>query len=98
MVNGELLRRTCVQLVMGALLLVGLALRSEAAGWTPLVRLAPDFPGTAMLGRDGRVYVWGGAGNVMVLTPDATGSYINGSWSLISLLKNTTIGPPRPAR
>jgi len=69
---------------MATLLIVVCAARADAAGWTPLIRLAPDFAGVAMLGPDGRVYVWPSSGNVMTLTPDSTGSYINGTWSFIA--------------
>jgi hypothetical protein len=54
--------------------------------WTPLTNLLPD-PGanTMMLLSDGSVMVEGGAGstskNWFKLTPDATGSYINGTFS-----------------
>src|SRR5262249_25476842 len=84
MAMREQIRTTFWRLVISAMLLVGLAGSTEAAGWTPLVRLAPDFAGTSMLGPDGRVYVWASSGNVMVLTPDSTGSYINGTWSFIA--------------
>jgi hypothetical protein len=62
-----------------------------AQSWTALRNLAPDFAGTMMLLTDGSVMVQGysaiiGAtsfdgSNWMRLAPDATGNYINGTWS-----------------
>jgi len=51
--------------------------------WTPLTRQAPDFTGTMLLLTDGTVMVQGYSpgNNWMRLTPDATGSYVNGTWS-----------------
>ena len=58
--------------------------RMEAT-WTPLTNLAPDFAGTMLLLTDGTVMVQGytPASHWMKLTPDSTGSYVNGTWSLI---------------
>ena len=51
--------------------------------WTLLSQLAPDFTGTMLLLTDGTVMVQGydPGDNWMRLTPDATGSYVNGTWS-----------------
>jgi len=51
--------------------------------WTGLTNLAPDSAGTMLLLTDGTVMVQGyrPGNNWMRLTPDATGSYINGTWS-----------------
>jgi hypothetical protein len=59
--------------------------RTEAT-WTPLTTLAPDFAGTMLLLTDGTVMVQGytPASRWMRLTPDSTGSYVTGTWSLIA--------------
>lgn len=51
--------------------------------WTQLTNLAPDNTGVMMLLTDGSVMVQGYTplSRWMRLTPDATGSYINGTWS-----------------
>jgi hypothetical protein len=57
--------------------------RNLLAAWTPLSNAAPDFAGTMMLMTNGQVLVQGytPGNNFMLLTPDASGSYINGTWS-----------------
>jgi uncharacterized repeat protein (TIGR01451 family) len=54
--------------------------------WTPLVNLDPaTSPGTMELLSDGSVMVEGSDNQSWnKLTPDATGSYVNGTWSTIS--------------
>jgi hypothetical protein len=61
--------------------------------WTPLVNQAPDYAGTMMLLTDGRVMVQGydPGDNWMTLTPDASGSYINGTWSSIASMSTTRL-------
>ena len=60
--------------------------------WTPLVRTAPHFSGGVMiLMTDGTVLCksssGGGQGTVFdKLTPDATGSYVNGTWTSIAAM------------
>ncbi len=51
--------------------------------WTALTNQAPDFTGTMLLLTDGTVMVQGydPGNNWMRLTPDATGGYVNGTWS-----------------
>ncbi len=51
--------------------------------WTPLVNLAPSTTGTMLLLSDGTVMVQGdGVSNAWYrLTPDAAGSYSDGTWS-----------------
>ena len=54
--------------------------------WVALHHAAPFSPGTMLLGSDGTVYVHseppeGGTPNWWRLTPDAKGSYVNGTWS-----------------
>jgi len=59
---------------------------AEADGWTYVRDLAPDSAGTMLLLTDGTVMVQGynPGNNWMRLTPDSTGSYINGTWSSIA--------------
>jgi hypothetical protein len=51
--------------------------------WTNLANLAPNTTGTMMLLSDGTVMVQGGGttGSWYQLTPDSSGSYVNGTWS-----------------
>ena len=71
--------------------LVGWASASFAAGWTPLVNLAPQSPGTMLMLPNGTVMVQGNSGQFMRLTPDATGSYVNGTWTT-NTIANMGIG------
>jgi hypothetical protein len=68
-------------------------LLSAANPWTPLVNQAPDFAGTMMLLSDGRVMVQGyvPGNDWMTLSPDSTGSYINGKWSTIASMSTTRL-------
>src|SRR5438067_714934 len=54
-----------------------------AGTWTALVHGAPASIGTMELLSDGTVMAQGGgvSKNWYKLTPDATGSYVNGTWS-----------------
>jgi len=53
-----------------------------AGTWTPLTNLAPAGIGTMMLLSDGTVMAQeGGSEKWDKLTPDAVGSYVNGTWS-----------------
>jgi hypothetical protein len=54
-----------------------------AGTWTPLTNLAPAGTGTMVLMTDGTVLVQrGGTSSTWYrLTPDSTGSYLNGTWS-----------------
>ena len=58
----------------------------EAGVWTPLKNWAPDFAGTMLLLTDGTVMVQGylPGNNWMRLTPDSSGSYINGTWTTLA--------------
>lgn len=51
------------------------------ASWTKVSNPAPNYPGTMLLLTDGTVMVSGGWNAWMRLTPDAKGSYINGTWT-----------------
>src|SRR5262245_2000020 len=56
-----------------------------ASTWTPLTHLAPSSIQLMMQLTDGTVLVQSYNGQTwMKLTPDATGSYINGTWSLLA--------------
>jgi hypothetical protein len=67
-----------------------LAASSQAASWTALTNLMPfgTFPGTMLLLTDGTVMVHNAASGSndgwLKLTPDANGSYINGTWSTLA--------------
>ncbi|MFZ0828912.1 MAG: kelch repeat-containing protein [Verrucomicrobiia bacterium] len=71
----------------------------RAAGtWTPLANLAPDTIDTLLLLSDGTVMAasgepsGGGAGSAWYrLRPDATGSYINGTWSTLAPMNYTRL-------
>ncbi len=67
-----------------ALRLESLETRDLLTGtWTPLANLAPSTTGTMLLLSDGTVMVQGGGvtNTWYRLTPDATGRYVNGTWS-----------------
>jgi hypothetical protein len=52
-----------------------------AQTWTPLTNTPPFHPSTALLLTDGRVLVQNNAArDWWTLTPDLTGSYLNGTW------------------
>ncbi len=75
--------------VAAPLALLGLAAVSvdaNAATWTKVTSLAETYVGTMILMTDGTVLAqsYGDAKTWMKLTPDASGSYINGTWSLIA--------------
>jgi len=58
---------------------------ASAASWTKLVNVMPNNAGsTMMLLTDGTVMVQGGGARWFRLTPDSTGSYINGTWSTLA--------------
>ena len=86
MANRRSIRGTCFHLALVFTLVVGWASRGDAATWTPLGALAPDFTGVAMLLPDGTVIVQGYSpgNNWMRLTPNSAGSYIGGTWSSIA--------------
>ncbi len=67
-------------------LLLALAGIASAQTWTAITNQPSTFlPGAMLLLRDGRVIMHDEGGTVAtdwwVLTPDATGSYVNGTWS-----------------
>ena len=75
--------------VLGLTLACGLTLSAQAtvapSPWTPLTSAAPEGIGTFMLLMDGRVLTQGYGDNTWyALTPDANGSYANGTWSQLA--------------
>ena len=52
--------------------------------WNPVKRPAPSQAGTMLLLTDGTVMVQGPGNTWMRLTPDSSGSYIDGAWSMIA--------------
>src|SRR5215467_1468060 len=68
--------------------LLAWSVSGQAATWNRLTFLSPDSAGTMLLLTDGTVMVQGyNPGNDwMRLTPDSTGSYINGTWSRLAAM------------
>jgi hypothetical protein len=90
-IRGGSLHRTVLML-----LLIGISLASPAlAGgtWTPLVRMAPNSVGLMLLLSDGTVMAANSnTSNAWYrLTPDAQGSYINGTWTTLAPMINTRL-------
>src|SRR5262249_26105241 len=75
-----------VQIILASLIILAWTALGHAASWTPLSSLAPDYTGTMLLLTDGTVMVQGYSpgNNWMRLTPDITGSYVNGTWSILA--------------
>lgn len=62
-------------------LLALVSLASAQGTWTPLTNQPPASVGTMLQLRDGRILVHNGdTTDWYTLTPDATGSYVNGTW------------------
>jgi hypothetical protein len=55
---------------------------SQAASWTPVSAPAPAGSGTMLLLSDGRVMIQGNGAQWQILSPNALGSYIAGTFSL----------------
>jgi len=70
---------------MALALLLAMVSLAGAQSWTPLTNPAPAPVGPMLQLRDGRILFHedqgGNARNWWVLTPDASGSYVNGTWS-----------------
>jgi hypothetical protein len=65
------------------------AATGSSSPWVPLTNAPPFDPGTMLLASDGTVLVHseppaGGTSVWYKLTPDSTGSYVNGTWSKIA--------------
>ncbi len=70
-------------LALGVLLLFPAS--GFSASWNPLTNVAPGGGGVMLLLSDGTVMIQNGSSaNWMRLTPDASGSYVNGSWSALA--------------
>jgi hypothetical protein len=76
--------------------LLALSLAAQAQTWTPLKNPPPVDLGTALLLTDGTVMAQGmqgvgsfGTGTWYQLTPDNTGSYINGTWKTKATMPNS---------
>src|SRR5262245_20012184 len=84
--TGRYARVAAIQAVLPWLVILTSAALAQAWSWTPLSNLAPDSTGTMLLLPDGTVMVQGynPGNNWMQLTPDDSGSYINGTWSLLA--------------
>ena len=77
---------TSVCLILTSIVLLAWSASGEAATWTALTNLAPDNVGTVLLLTDGTVLAQGRGSNSCgrvwyQLSPNASGSYINGTWS-----------------
>jgi alpha-tubulin suppressor-like RCC1 family protein len=76
------------------LLALALEGRGLAAGaWTPLVRTAPGSIGLMMLLSDGTVLAMDSSTSAACyrLTPDSTGSYVNGTWTTLGSMNSTRL-------
>jgi hypothetical protein len=80
------IRIIALYVALTSTILLGGAVPSGAASWTQLTNVAPDYAGTMLLLTDATVMVQGytPGNNWMRLTPDRTGSYINGTWSALA--------------
>src|SRR5262249_53691408 len=73
---------SCRPVAFAPLLAAALASSASAKGWTPLTNQPPATASTMMLLTDGRVLMNDdGSQHWWILTPDASGSYVNGTWS-----------------
>ncbi|HMF02982.1 MAG TPA: hypothetical protein VKK06_24045, partial [Terriglobia bacterium] len=70
-------------ITLSVVALLAWSVSGQAATWNRLTFLSPDSAGTMILLTDGTVMVQGHnpGNNWMRLTPNSTGSYINGAWS-----------------
>jgi hypothetical protein len=69
-------------------------LAAPAVGtWTSLTNMAPDFPGTMTLLSSGQVMIQGyvPGNDFMLLTPDTSGSYVNGTFSFAASMSTTRL-------
>lgn len=69
--------------LLPSLVLLASVNNANAGTWTQIANQPPDSVGTMLQLTDGTVMAqgWSNASNWMKLTPDSTGSYINGAWS-----------------
>src|ERR1041385_8909442 len=87
---SALAKQNCFRVL---LVVVGLLTqRADAGTWTALVRTAPSTVQLMLLLSDGTVMCGDGGGNTWHrLTPDANGSYINGTWSTLASMHDTRL-------
>jgi len=65
---------------------------SQAGTWTPVSSAAPGGINLMLLLTDGTVMAQNGGGNGWYkLTPDSTGSYVNGTWSTLAPMHDTRL-------
>jgi len=77
-------------LILGSLLIPPAVI--AVGTWIPLNNLAPDYIGTMLLLPDGTVMASdGGEASWYRLTPDSSGSYVNGTWSTLSPMHDTRL-------
>lgn len=72
------------RMAIATMVVLALTAFAGAQSWTPLNNQPPAAVGVMLQLRDGRILVdggFGGSDSWYVLTPDATGSYVNGTWS-----------------
>jgi len=84
--RSSAVRTLALYLILIPAIVESAALPGWAADWTKLTNAAPDSAGTMLLLTDGTVMVQGYSpgNNWMRLTPDITGSYVNGTWSILA--------------
>ena len=83
-------------LLVAAIGFLIVAPKLAAGTWTPLNHAAPDGIITMLLLPDGTVMAEGGDGITIEnfwyrLTPDSTGSYVNGTWSTLAAMHDTRL-------
>lgn len=76
-------RRWLAPLLLAAACSIATA-AAPSATWTQLTNQAPQGAGTMLLLTDGTVMVQGYWNNWMRLTPDSTGSYVDGHWAALA--------------
>ncbi len=82
-------RRLLIQL--GLLLLFLVSRQVRGGTWTALANTAPAGVNTMLLLSDGTVMAADSGNNWYRLTPDSTGSYVNGTWSLLAAMNYTRL-------
>ena len=82
--------RLMVVLMAGGMLISGQRMMSGT--WTPLVNSAPNGIGTMLLLTDGTVLGQAGSATSWCrLTPDIHGSYVNGTWSILTPMNDSRL-------
>ena len=82
------------RIALALTLLLALVSLASAQSWQPLTNQPPIGPGVMLQLRDGRILVaQDDTGVWEVLTPDITGSYVNGTWSSAGTTATFNYGP-----